>query len=99
MTEVSSVCEGTSGRRGKGKYSEKCSIFVEDVNLPLMQKRYLVVLVATLFLNISTAFSQVGLRFSYWTVLDGNAFRNYENLSDVVYQPNLTFFYDIPYAD
>jgi len=48
-------------------------------------------------LTAGSLFSQVnrkiGVRFSFWTVFDDNAFRNYQMLSDVVYQPDAVLYY------
>jgi hypothetical protein len=36
---------------------------------------------------------KIGLNGSFWTGFDDNAFRNYQMLSDVVYQPNAGLYY------
>lgn len=50
-----------------------------------------------LLLIHSSLFSQAdnrfGLKCSFWTLFDDNAFRNYRMLSDVVYQPDVTLYY------
>ncbi len=71
-----------------------------------MKRRHPTALVTwmTRFLSISTTllfsvclFAQtekkIGLRCSFWTVFDDNAFRNYQMLSDVVYQPDAVLYY------
>ncbi len=55
---------------------------------------FFILIVAMSCTMISDGFSQVGLNINLWTVADGNTFRNYENLADVIYQPNITLFYD-----
>ncbi len=52
-----------------------------------------------IFSAISPGYSQAGLNISYGTVLDGNAYRNYENISDVIYQPQLSLFYNYSFEN
>ncbi|MCK5145508.1 hypothetical protein KAR48_02065 [bacterium] len=59
-------------------------------------KTYIMKAAGFLFLSmISAGFAQTGIRFSNTTVLDGNAFKNYENLSDIIYQPRLSLFHEL----
>jgi len=46
------------------------------------------------FSSISDGYSQAGLTVLYGTVMDGNTFRNYENISDIIHQPQFSLFYD-----
>ena len=55
--------------------------------------RFLVFLLTT-SLAVSQGMTGVGLNMTYWTLIDGNTFRNYENVADVIYQPNISLFYD-----
>lgn len=54
----------------------------------------LITIVILCFSMFSVSFSQTGIRFSYETVMDDNAFKNYENLADVIHQPQLSLFYE-----
>ena len=58
------------------------------------QKKFLSI-ITIILLNSSVGFCQFGGNISQWTVFDDNAFKNYENISDIILQPSLTLFYDI----
>ena len=57
----------------------------------------ILICIILIFSVISRGYSQVGLNISYGTVLDGNAYRNYENLSDVIHEPQWSLFYNYPF--
>ena len=71
------------------------SRFFYHTNINKSILRLLFFLMMCLLGGTVPGYSQFGGELSYWTVFDGNAFRNYEELSDVVYEPRATFYYDI----
>ena len=50
--------------------------------------------IGLVFFGVVGVRAQLGLDLNYATVWDGNAFKNYEALSDVVHQPRATLFYE-----
>jgi len=60
----------------------------------LLNLNTFLILILTIFVNIQKGTSQIGAEFSYWTFFDDNTFQNWEQLSDIIYQPDFTIFYD-----
>ena len=60
-----------------------------------MRRWPMILVMGMMFFQSMKGQAQWGASFTAWTVFDGNAFRNYEQLSDRVVQPEATLFYDL----
>jgi len=60
----------------------------------ISNKHLLLQLILTLYLPVFL-YAQIGLKLTHETLFDSNVFNNYENISDIVHQPNIHVFYQI----
>jgi len=90
MTEAGSGFKKAKAK--KGINSPEFYFYGKDGMASLFKRLFFFFVIILLFPGAVNA--QVGMQISYWAVFDGNVFRNYENLPDIVHQPNLSLFYN-----